>query len=479
MAGLAEETNGQARRLSLPHWAGPAAACLFLLAFYWRGLDCWFYQDDFGWLHLGPARGFSDFLHILFAPKAHGNMRPWSENLFFYGLKALFGVNPLPFRIVVFATTAGSLFLLDAIVRRLTSSPAAALAAQLCWLANPAVSAVLCWTCIYNQAQYVFFLLLALFLLMEGRWVAQAAVFIVGLGSLELMVMYPAIASLWALLYRREALKRTLPLFGVSAAYTALHFAVAPAPLAGPYALQWGPRIFEALANYTRMALGPERLMHFLWTWPQWLLPAGTALMAVLAIVALCVGRRAALLGAGVYLLLLAPVLPLPDHIMDYLLYGPSLGLALVLASGLAGPWRKVAAAICVCYLAVCLPASWKVMTWNYERSHVSRDLVLSVVEFQRAHPDKTLLLTGMDTDQFLAGFADLSFELYGMMHVRLAPGAEANIHDASGIAPLYVLKPEKSLPMLHAGQAVVLDVAGGKVREVTAEYLAGWQTRK
>ena len=469
----------EARREALLRWAPPAAACLFLLAFYWRGLDCWFYQDDFGWLHLGPARGFGDFLHIVFAPKAHGNMRPWSENLFFYGLKALFGVNPLPFRIMVFATMCGSLFLLDAIVRRLTSSPAAALAAQFCWLANPAVAAVLCWTCIYNQAQYVFLLLLALWLLLQGRWVAQAVVFTLGLGSLELMVMYPAVATLWALLYRREALRRTVPLFGISAAFTALHFAVAPAPATGPYALQWSPRIFEALANYTRMALGPERLMHFLWNWPQWLLPAGTALMAVLAILALCTGRRAAVLGAGIYLLLLAPVLPLPDHIMDYLLFGSSLGLAVVLASGLAGRWRRAAAALCACYLAVCLPASWKVMTWNYERSRVSRDVVLGVVEFQRAHPNQTLLLTGMDTDQFLAGFADLPFELYGMMNVRLAPGAERNIHDAAGIAPLYVLKPERALPLLGSGRGAVLDVTGGKVRDVTAEYLAGLRISK
>ncbi len=91
-------------------------ASLFLLAFYWRGLDCWFFQDDFGWLHLGPASGLRDFFGILFAPKAHGNLRPWSENLFFYGLHALFGVNPLPFRIVVFATVIADLFLLDRLV---------------------------------------------------------------------------------------------------------------------------------------------------------------------------------------------------------------------------------------------------------------------------------------------------------------------------------------------------------------------------
>lgn len=474
MAGVAESANGQVRRRALPQWAAPALACLFLFAFYWRGLDCWFYQDDFGWLHLGPARSFSDFLHIAFAPKAHGNMRPWSENLFFYGLKALFGINPVPFRVVVFATVAGSVFLLDAIVRRMTGSRVAAFGAAVCWLANPAVSAVLCWTCIHNQAQYVFFLLLAWWLLMEGRYWAQAVVFTFGLGSLELMVMYPAVATLWALLYKREAVRKTLPLFGVSAAFTALHFAVAPAPKTGVYALQWNARIVEALKNYTVMALGPERLMHFLWTWPQWVLPVGTALMLVLVALSLWLGLRAALVGAGIYLLLLAPVLPLPDHIMDYLLYGPALGLAVVLAAGLSGRWRWVSAGVCALYLAFCLPASWKAMTWNYERSLVSRDLVLGVVEYQRAHPGKTLLLTGMDTDQFLAGFADLSFELYGMMHVRLAPGAEKNIHDASGIAPLYVLKAERSLPMLQGGQAVVLDVSGGRVREVTAEYLRG-----
>jgi len=459
-------------RLALTRWAPPIVAAIFLLAFYWRGLDCWFYQDDFGWLHLGPARSFTDFLHILFAPKAHGNMRPWSENLFFYGLKALFGVNPLPFRIVVFTTFVASLFLLNAIMRRLTSSAAASLAAQLCWLANPAVAAVLCWTCIYNQAQYVFFILLALLLLMQGRFVAQAVVFILGLGSLELVVMYPAIASLYALLYDRSKLRRTLPLFAISAAFTALHFWIAPAPKTGPYALQFDTRIVKTLATYTHMVLGPERLMHFQWNWPAWLLPAGTALMALGVIAALWMSRRAGLFGLGFYLLLLVPVLPLPDHIMDYLLTGPSLGLAIVIGAALASKWRKTAAAICLVFLAICLPASWQVMTWNHARSHISRDLVLGVVNYNRAHPGKTLLLTGMDTDQFLAGFADLPFELHGMYNVFLAPGAERNIHDASGIAPLYVLKPENSFPLLTSGEAVVLDVARGRIRDVTQEYV-------
>src|SRR5580698_6962168 len=146
------------------------AGLIFLLAFYWRGLGDWFYQDDFGWLHIGPVTGFSSLLSMLFAPKAHGNMRPWSENLFFYGLRALFGVHALPFRIVVFATVIADLALLDNLARKLTRSPLASFATQIFWLANATLAPALCWTCIYNQTQYLFFILLALYFFLRGRY---------------------------------------------------------------------------------------------------------------------------------------------------------------------------------------------------------------------------------------------------------------------------------------------------------------------
>ena len=77
------------------------------------------------------------------------------------GLKALFGVNPLPFRIVVFATVAADVVLLAALVRRLTGSALAAACTPVLWLANPNVAPALCWSSIYNQSQYLFFVLLA------------------------------------------------------------------------------------------------------------------------------------------------------------------------------------------------------------------------------------------------------------------------------------------------------------------------------
>jgi hypothetical protein len=436
---------------------GPAiAASLFLLLFYWRGLDCWFYQDDFGWLHLGGAKSAGDFLWQIFTPKAHGNMRPWSENLFFYGMRALFGVNPLPFRMVVFATVIADLALLGDLMRRLTGSALAALGAQIFWLANATVPPALCWTCIYNQTQYLLFILLALYLFLRGRYLAQTIIFVLGLGSLETVVVYPLIVSLYALLYERTKLYRTVPLYLISIVYTALHFWIVPAAKSGPYAIQVDGRIFQTLRSYIEMVLGPERLAHFHAAWPVWIVSAGTALMGIGIIVAALAAGRAAVFGLGWFLLLLAPALVLPDHIMDYLLTGPAIGLAIVLGAALASRWRAAAIVIGAFYLAVAAPAAWNVTSWHYARSHLARDLVLKVVKYDRANPGKTLLLTGMDTDQFSAGFADLPFELYGMHNIFLAPGADRNIHDAGGIAPLYVVPPEKAA----TGQTVMLDVA-------------------
>ncbi|HTC32152.1 MAG TPA: hypothetical protein VK724_02215 [Bryobacteraceae bacterium] len=443
------------------------AGLIFLLAFYWRGLGDWFYQDDFGWLHLGPATDFGDFLTILFVPKAHGNIRPWSENLFFYGLKALFGVNPLPFRIVVFATVAADVVLLVALVRRLTGSVFAAACSPILWLANPCVAPALCWTSIYNESQYLVFVLLALLLFLRGKYWQQIIVFVLGLGSLEMAVMYPVIALAYALLFDRAKVRRTVPLFVISAAYTALHFWAAPGAKSGPYAIQIDSRIFGTLVTYVRSVLGPQELTHFHWDWPAWITIAGTAVIGAGVIAAIIVAGRVGLFGLAWFIALLVPMLPLPEHVEDYALTGPAIGLAMILAGALARKPRAIAP-LAVAYLAICLPAAWDVTSFNVDRSDVARDLVSGVVEYDRAHPGKILLVTGLSTDQFYAGFADRPFETFGIQNVYIAPGGAAKVDDSRGWLPRYDLPPATVKALIDAGKAAVLDVSNGQVRDVT-----------
>lgn len=455
-------------------WNARYAAVLvgtaFLLGFYWRGLGSWFYQDDFGWLHLGPATDFGDLLMILFAPKAHGNIRPWSENLFFFGLKGIFGVNPLPFRIVVFLTAILDIALLAWLVRKLTGSAMASVAAPVLWLANAAVAPALCWTSIYNQSQYLVFVLFAFLLFVKGKYWQQIVVFVLGLGSLETAVMYPVIALAYALLYDRTKLRRTAPLFAISAAYTALHFWAATPAKSGPYAIKIDGRIFQTLATYVARALGPEQLTHFHWDWPAWLTTAGTVLVGVGVIAAIFVAGRVGLFGLAWFFALLIPMLPLPDHVQDYALTGPAMGLAIILAGALA---RRpfVIAPVAALYLAISLPAAWEVTSWQVDHSHMAGDLVTSVVAYDRAHPGKMLLITGLTTEQFYAGFADRPFETFGLQNVYIAPGGAAKVDDSRGWLPQYELPPDTVKVLLQAGKAAVLDVSDDAVRDVTGQY--------
>ncbi len=450
-------------------WLWLAAPAFFLL-FYWRGVDCGFYQDDWGWLHIGIAH-WPNTLNMLFGPKAHGNMRPWSENLFFFGLYRWFGPDPLPFRIVVFLTVIADLFLLHALVKRLTGSQWAALGAQLFWLVNPSIAPSFCWTCIYNETQYLFFILLALVLLIDGRYWWQVTAFVMSLGSLETAVMYPCLASLYALLYARHKFKSTIPLYGISAIYTVIHFMAAPAQASGPYAMRFDTRIFLTLGRYAAMVLGPSTLAAFEPTWPRWIFAAATMLLAAGAIFAVVVAGRAGWFGAGWFVILLVPVLPLPDHVQDYLLTGPAVGLAIVLGAALASRWRSAVACVATLYLAAALPGAWMKTTWNYERSRESEDFVESIVDFGQANPGKELLLTGLSTGQFFSGFVDLPFELYGMHNVHLAPEADAAILDPRHLAALFVMPPERVRTLIQNGQAIVLDVSTGEIRNQTHFY--------
>jgi hypothetical protein len=148
--------------LRLRRYAWRVLPLLLLLVLYWPGLTNWFYQDDFGWLNLRhDVHSFQDLGPALFAPKAHGNIRPLGENAYFLALSSLFGVDALPFRIVAFLTQMASLVLLGSIARQMTASRAGGFWAQILWIANSGLAPAMCWTSIYNQILSGFFFLLA------------------------------------------------------------------------------------------------------------------------------------------------------------------------------------------------------------------------------------------------------------------------------------------------------------------------------
>ena len=458
-------------------YAWRVAPLLLLLGLYWPGLTNWFYQDDFGWLNLRrEVHSVRDLGPALFAPKAHGNMRPLGENAYFLVFSSLFGVNALPFRIWAFVTQMASLVLLGSVVSRMTSSRAAGFWAQILWIANTGLAPAMCWTSIYNQILSGFFFLLAFYFLLrytaggERRYyIAQWAAFVLGLGALETNVMYPAIAAVYTLLFARAYFKKILPMFPVSALAVCAHFWFAPPAHDGVYALHFDRYIFSTLGSYWMQALGPSR-------------PAAVLLSCAIAALLLWKARRRewfGMFGVGWFVIVICPYLPLTAHREDYYLAVPVIGLAILGGWAIACAWRssvawRMAATLCtLVYLGTSLPAAWAITRWNHERGMRVEDLVLGVAEIHEQEPGKTILLAGIDMDLFWSGIADAPFRVMEIPHVYLVPGSEARIQGPPGLVARYVLPQGLALRALREGHAVVYQADGPMLRNATARYRA------
>jgi hypothetical protein len=478
--------------LRVRQYALSVAPLALLLALYWPGLTNWFYQDDFGWLNIGQGvHSAAELWPVLFAPKAHGNMRALGDNAYFLVFSSLFGLNALPFRIWVFAVQMASLLLLGTIVRQLTGSRAAGFWAQILWIVNNSVADTMSWTSIHNQVLSGLFFLLAFYFLLRQIetgarrfYIAQWAAFVLGIGALETNVMYPALAAVYTLLFARPFLKKILPMFLVSALWTLVHFRVAPVAHAGPYALHFDARMFSTACEYWKLMLGPPRLA-VVRPETAWLsAPAITLLtIAAVALVAWKTSRRdyLGLFAAGWSLIVLAPYLPLRDHITAYYVAVPAIGLAILGGWAIAGAWRssavwKACAALCVAvYLGVSVPGSWAITRWHHDRGTRVEDLVLGVAEVHRSAPDKFVLLDGVDTDLFWSAVADLPFRVMRIPHVYLTPGSEASIQAPGELVGKYILPREPALRALQENRAVVYRAAeyGGSpaLRNITDRY--------
>ena len=136
----------------------------------------------------------------------------------------------LPYRALVFVTAFGNVILISAIVRKLTASALAGFVAPLLWLVSPTLYEPMTWTSAYNQILCAFFFLLQLYLLIRyidtkraGYYAGLWTAFLFGFGVLELNVVFPAIATAYALLFARAYLLRIAPMFLVSIAYAVWH----------------------------------------------------------------------------------------------------------------------------------------------------------------------------------------------------------------------------------------------------------------
>lgn len=437
-------------------WLVPALFCVF---FHWSTLGFWFRADDFAWLGLrlsidDPA----SLARALFEPQAQGTARFLSERGFFLLFETLFGLNAVPFRIAVMAALAASCVLLAAITRKLTGSDAAAVIAPVVWTTLAGLNSAIGWLSSSNQIWFALFLLAAFWLFLKGRTAACWIVYLAGFGTLESMVVFPAVCLTHSLLLDRASARRALPLAVPAMFYVILHFGVLGRINRDPaYVKYFDPgSVVDTARFYLGMALDGN----------AWTPIAGIALAILLATIGWLAWRRdfTAIFGLAWFALTIAPVLPLREHRMLYYLAAPGMALGFSFAAAIAGSARAnkaVALAAAAAALLVLSPnarqSRW-IQAWHESRTSETREMVRGVEAAHAAHPAKAILLDRIPNELFWDAVFDNPFRILGISRVYLAPGAEAAIdaHPEWGGINEWVVPP-KAVREWFTDEAVVV----------------------
>lgn len=470
-------------------WTGRGWILLYMLplAFcYWLhqyGLRSWFWSDDFAWLSLHTQIfDRATFLQTMFEPMAQGTIRPWSERGFFLLFFKLFGFDALPYHALVLGTQLVNMLLLSWIVRKMGGSRLAACLAPGLWAANAAMVIPLGWASDYNQILCVFFLLAAFALFLSGHYWCQLALFVLGFGALEINIVYPAILLAWLLLNRKDW-KLALPFFVISAVYYWIHRHFAPPAGDGPYLLHFDLSVVGTFLKYWKQSWVPPAWF----TLPHhavWFASLSTFVLTVAALVSAFLAGRTGLFFAAWFLITLAPVLPLREHISHYYLAIPSLGLAALLAFGVDSKYardprlRLLLIGPVILYLIIQVPATRSSSRWNFERSRQVRTLVLGVLRAHELHPDKTILLAHINPELYAYSIAHSPFHAADLDQVYLTPETEFSTFTGLEGPSAFRLPAGPALWGLETDQVEVYQPAGQRMRNVTTSYRA-WATKK
>jgi len=476
------------RALRTAYWLVPIAFCL---ALYWLGLRIWFAQDDFAWLNLrNHVLGFRTFLWAMFAPLAQGTVRPFSERAFFMGFSYLFGLRALPYRIFVFLNQFLNVILIMLVTRKVTKSEVAGFLAPLFWLANIALISPMSWNSSYNEIQCTSFLLLSFYFFIcytetaerKFYW-AQWATFVLGFGSLEINVVYPAIAALYAWLFARRYFKSTLPMFTLSAVFAIVDRLAGSQKANFYYDMDFHPgAMIATFWQYWNILLGIPAYGNYRSWRPDYVQAAVILLTAALLIFALWQTwkrRWLPLFFAGWFFIVLGPLLPLHNHVTDYYLTIPGIGMAMLAAYALSTAWKKswpaavIAGALALIYFIPSVNMVRAGMVSYFDRADRVRALIQSVAYAKHIHPGKMILLKDVDDDLFWACVYDSPFHIFGWNDVFLTPDSRSLVHEDPHLNPVdgYFLPAAATRRAVDDEAAVVYAVEGRKLRNITRPY--------
>jgi hypothetical protein len=323
-------------------------AAFFIVSFFffftYSGLFAYFTFDDgttiFACLKPFEVSVWRDILHILTVFTAA--FRPLTT-MFWRPLYAVFGFNPLPYRIAVHLLLLLNIGIAYAFARRLDATREAALLTALVYSYNGAMSALLYDTCLIGDIACFSLYAMAVMTYVRGRqnsnplsWpriAAVSALYALALDSKELAVTLPGVLVIYELLYRRHDFRDRRKALRLTA-FLALLFVAAAV-----YLKVKVPDMSQNAAYHPHVTVGfvLKNLAHYvqeLFYFPENSVSPLQACLIVGGILAVCVliRSRQAIFGLLFFLTAMVPVAVIPVR-GSYAVYLAYFGLALTVGS--------------------------------------------------------------------------------------------------------------------------------------------------
>lgn len=216
-------------KLSLLHMGMLIAMIAYV---FWPAVTAFFLGDDFGWI--GRTQDSlntpSAWLAVFTKSNYAHTYRPLSQQVFFWAGERMFGLNPLGYHLIVFATFLGSAIALYWLIFRLTSSQWIAFGSSIIWALSTTHLDSLNWVSAFTETSTVLFLVLAMLAIVRGQ-AGWAALWYAGtLLCDESAIVLPALAFAYLLIVKRESVvsivRHTASLWVVFLAYVPLRLFV-------------------------------------------------------------------------------------------------------------------------------------------------------------------------------------------------------------------------------------------------------------
>src|SRR3989304_9200119 len=140
---LVSFSNNFSRRLM--YLIGAIIVIFTVVLMYYYSFDYFFLQDDFFHLSASRAKSFTDFILFFKFQDKTIDYRPLTNQVYHFSLYSLFGLNPVPFRLVNFTFFILTYLMMVKVIARLTRNKMIGFLTATFWILSSAHFMLINW----------------------------------------------------------------------------------------------------------------------------------------------------------------------------------------------------------------------------------------------------------------------------------------------------------------------------------------------